>query len=194
MWVHESFTNYSETLFTTSEYGVEAGNDYVIGTRKLIANDMPIIGHYGVNQEGSGDMYYKGGNMIHTIRQVINNDEKFRAILRGINARWYHKTCDGKDIEAFFSKESGIDFSLVFDQYLRTTKVPELQYQINGNSVEYRWANCVPGFDMPVKVMVEGNPVWLRPRESWTTMKLSAPVKSIEADRNFYIKMLAVKS
>ncbi|HNR75289.1 MAG TPA: M1 family metallopeptidase, partial [Cyclobacteriaceae bacterium] len=85
MWVHESFTNYSETIFTMCEFGLEAGNDYVIGTRKQIRNDIPIVGPYGVNKKGSGDMYYKGGNLIHTIRQLVDDDEKFRMILRGLN-------------------------------------------------------------------------------------------------------------
>ena len=124
MWVHEGFTNYSETLFTTCEYGVEAGNDYVIGTRKNIQNDIPVIGSYGVNQEGSGDMYYKGGNLLHTIRQVINDDEKFRQILRGLNKDFYHQTVDSKQVEAYISEKSGIDLSKVFDQYLRTTVIP----------------------------------------------------------------------
>ena len=129
MWVHEGFTNYSETLFTTSEFGVEAGNDYVIGTRKLIRNDMPIIGQYGVNKEGSGDMYYKGGNLLHTIRNIINDDEKFRQILRGLNKTFYHKTVTTKQVEDYISKESGKDFSKIFDQYLRTTKIPVLEYR-----------------------------------------------------------------
>ncbi|MBC7851323.1 MAG: M1 family metallopeptidase, partial [Chitinophagaceae bacterium] len=107
MWVHEGFTNYSETLFTTSEFGVEAGNDYVIGTRKLIQNDMPIIGHYGVNQEGSGDMYYKGGNLLHTIRAIINNDEKFRQILRGLNKDFYHQTVTSAQVEQYISTNAG---------------------------------------------------------------------------------------
>jgi aminopeptidase N len=71
MWVHESFTNYSENLFIEYHYGKEAGAAYVIGCRKLIKNKSPIVGVYGVNAEGSGDMYPKGGNMLHTIRQVV---------------------------------------------------------------------------------------------------------------------------
>src|SRR5688572_5774888 len=123
MWVHEGFTNYSETLFTEYYYGKEAGSDYCIGTRKLIQNDEPIIGPYGVNREGSGDMYYKGGNMLHTIRQVIDDDEKFRSILRGLNSTFYHKTVTSKDVEEYMTKQSGKDLSKIFDQYLRNTKI-----------------------------------------------------------------------
>jgi aminopeptidase N len=110
MWIHESFTNYSETLFTEYYYGKQAGTDYIVGVRKNIVNDKPIIAHYGVNEEGSGDMYYKGGNMIHTIRQVINNDEKFRKILRGLNKTFYHQTVTAKQVEDYINQISVIDF------------------------------------------------------------------------------------
>ncbi|HEV2831220.1 MAG TPA: M1 family metallopeptidase, partial [Hanamia sp.] len=99
MWIHEGFTNYSETLFTEYYYGKKAATEYIVGIRKKIQNDKPIVGHYGVNNEGSGDMYYKAGNMLHTIRQVINNDEKFRGILRGLNKTFYHQTVATKEIE-----------------------------------------------------------------------------------------------
>jgi hypothetical protein len=71
------FTNYSESLFEYY-YGKEAGYTYVRGLRNIIDNDKPIIGTYDVNNEGSGDMYPKGANMLHTIRQLVNNDEKWR--------------------------------------------------------------------------------------------------------------------
>ncbi|WP_315822548.1 M1 family metallopeptidase [Paraflavitalea speifideaquila] len=120
MWLHEGFTNYSETIYTTCEFGVEAGNDYCIGTRKAIQNDIPIIGQYGVNQEGSGDMYYKGGNLLHTIRNIIGDDSTFRQILRGLNKEYYHKTTDTKDVEAYISQRAGIDLS----RFLTNTCAP----------------------------------------------------------------------
>jgi aminopeptidase N len=194
MWVHEGFTNYSETLFTTSEYGVEAGNDYVIGTRKLIANDKPVIGVYGVNQEGSGDMYYKGGNILHTIRQVINDDEKFRGILRGLNKTYYHKTVDSRDIESFISKESGIDFTKVFDQYLRTTQVPVLEYRNKGKKVEVRWTNTIEGFKMPVRLHPLSKSFWINPTGSWSPIEGWDEKTDFNkmVDRNFYIEVKKV--
>lgn len=106
MWIHESFTTYSEVLFIEYYYGKDAANEYARGIRKMIANKEPIIGHYDVNREGSGDMYPKGANMIHTIRQVINDDAKFKAILRGMNKTFYHQTVTTKQIEDYISKES----------------------------------------------------------------------------------------
>ena len=193
MWVHEGFTNYSETLFTTYHFGVEAGNDYCIGTRKRIKNDKPIIGQYGINKKGSDDMYYKGGNMLHTIRQVINDDEKFREILQGLNKDFYHKTTTSKEVEKYITDKSGIDFSKVFDQYLRTTNIPALEYKITGDRLSYRWANCVDGFDLPVRLARSGD--WLKPVKNWKSVPVTEDIvkNGLQVDRNFYITVKKVE-
>jgi len=193
MWVHEGFTNYSETLFTEYYYGKEAGSDYCIGTRKLTQNDKPIIGPYGVNKEGSSDMYYKGGNMLHTIRQVINDDEKFRAILRGLNSKFYHSVVTTKQIESYMSEQSGKDLSKIFDQYLRTTKIPELEYKFTGDNMYYRWSNCLQGFNMPVKL--DGIDDWLKATTEWKTVAVTKGMlkDGLKIDRNFYITVKRVQ-
>ncbi|MBK8611003.1 MAG: M1 family metallopeptidase [Chitinophagaceae bacterium] len=188
MWIHESFTNYSETLFTDYWYGKAAGNAYVQGTRKNISNDIPIIGVYGVNQEGSGDMYYKGGNMIHMIRQVINDDEKFRQILRGLNKTFYHQTVTSKQVEDYICKESKHNFGKLFDQYLRTTDIPVLEYKIDGYKLSYRYTHCVKGFDLPLKITFKTEQ-WIKPTEKWKTLSLYPEGDNIfSVDPNFYIK------
>ena len=188
MWIHEGFTNYSETLFTDFHFGRVAGNEYCIGTRKLIQNDKPIIGPYDVNQEGSSYMYYKGGNMLHTIRQIINDDEKFRMILRGLNKDFYHQAVTTQDVEKYISEKSRIDLSKVFDQYLRTTKIPELEFKIAGDNLSYRWSNCVPGFSMPVR-LANTKDEWLKPSAEWKTVAMTAGLmnKGLQVDKNFYI-------
>lgn len=182
MWVHEGFTAYSETLYTTCEFGVAAGNEYVIGTRRAIENDRPVIGPYGVNTEGSGDMYYKGSNMLHTIRQIIGDDEKFRSILRGLNTSFYHKNVNTSDIENYISKQSGVDFSKVFDQYLRTKNVPVFEYALNGKQLKFRWANCVSGFNMSLKLK---SGLVLKPTDNWQT--ISTTLAELQADPNYYV-------
>jgi aminopeptidase N len=187
MWVHEGFTNYSETLFTDYYYGKEAGNAYVIGTRRNIRNDIPIIGHYGVNQEGSGDMYYKAGNMIHAIRQVINDDEKFRQILRGLNKTFYHQTVTTQQVQDYINKTSKINFDKVFEQYLTTVQIPVLEYRINGYDLSYRYTNCVKGFNMPLKISFKEER-WIKPTEEWQTLKLYPEGNNeFKVDPNFYI-------
>lgn len=186
MWVHEGFTMYSEPLFIEYHWGKKAADEYVQGIRENISNDIPLIGPYGVNQEGSGDMYNKGANLLHTIRQVINNDSIFRAILRGLNRDFYHQTVNSGDVEAYFSKHAGQDFSLVFDQYLRTTMIPVLEYKLIGDRLSVRWSNVVPGFRMPVK-LDSGD--WIHPTESWKAIPAPAAVKKggFHPDPNFYI-------
>ena len=188
MWVHEGFANYAETLFTEYYYGKQAASEYVIGLRKKIENDIPIVGPYGVNKEGSTDMYYKGGNMLHTIRQIINDDEKFRMILRGLNKTFYHKTVTGKQVEDYISKNAGIDLSKIFEEYLRTTMIPTLEYKIVGYNLSYRWINVVMGFNMPLKINFKG-PQWIKPTEQWKTLSMYPEGKiNFYIDDNFYIK------
>ena len=187
MWVHEGFTMYSEALFVEYHYGKKAANEYVWGIRENISNDKPLIGPYGVNQEGSSDMYNKGANLLHTIRQVINDDSVFRKILRGLNKDFYHQTVDSKDVEAYFSKQSGKDLSKIFDQYLRTTKIPQLEYKMKGDNLSYRWANTLPGFAMPVKLESSGD--WLLPATEWKSVTMTTGMikTGLVIDKNFYV-------
>ncbi len=192
MWIHESFTNYSENLFVEYHFSKEEAEDYVIGCRKLVRNDRPIVGAYNVNQEGSGDMYYKGGNMIHTIRHVINDDKKWRSILRGMNEKFWHRAVDSAEIEAYLNEESGIDLSKLFDQYLRATKIPKLNYQVKGDTLEYQFADVVEEFSIPIKVSIDGEEVWLKPTTEKQTLKRPREIESFEVDRNFYIVSVSV--
>jgi len=185
MWIHEGFTNYSETLFTEYHFGKEDAMKYVQGLRKNIRNDIPIIGTYGVNQEGSGDMYHKGANLIHTIRQIINDDEKFRQILRGMNKDFWHQTVTSKQIEQYISNKAGKDLSKVFDQYLRATKIPVLNLETEKDELEYYWSNCIEGFDMPVKLT---NGEWLYPTTKKQTIK-GKNYEGVGVDKNFYINV-----
>ena len=192
MWVHEGFTNYSETLFTEYYWGKEAGDAYVQGIRKNIKNDKNIIAPYNVNTEGSGDMYYKSGNMLHTIRQIINNDEKFRDILRGLNKTFYHSTVTTQQIESYISNQSGKDFTKVFDQYLRTTKIPVLEYKIAKGILSYKWNDVVKGFNMPVKVTLGNNKyTLLYPTKIFKQIKTTE--KTLAVDNNFFVKNAIVK-
>ncbi|MFN2457391.1 MAG: M1 family metallopeptidase [Chitinophagaceae bacterium] len=187
MWVHEGFTNYSETLFTEYYYGKDAGNQYVQGIRKNISNDQPVIGPYGVNQEGSGDMYSKGANLLHTIRQVINDDEKFRNILRGLNKDFYHQTVTSSQVEDYMSKQSNKNFKKIFDQYLRTKNIPVLLLDADARELRYKWDSVVEGFNMPVKLT---NGKWLYPTSKWQAISMNRDsALKVSVDPNFYIKV-----
>ncbi|WP_025741640.1 M1 family metallopeptidase [Aquimarina pacifica] len=187
MWIHEGFTAYSESLFLDYYYGEKAASEYVIGTRKNIQNDRPIIGEYHVNHEGSADMYFKGSNMLHTLRQLIKNDEVWRSVLRGINKKFYHQTVTTKQIEEYISSKINIDLSSFFDQYLRNTKIPTLEYRFTNNQIKYRYTDCITDFSMPIRIFVDGSPIWIQPEKTWKSKSIEG--KKLKIDPNFYINI-----
>jgi aminopeptidase N len=189
MWVHESFANYAENLYTECVAGKGAGAQYVIGTRQNIRNDRPIVAPYGVHAQGSGDMYYKGGNLLHTIRQVIDDDARWRSVLRGLNQDLRHQTVTGLQVQAYISQHAGIDLSRIFTQYLTTTQIPVFEYAIADSTLRYRWSNVVPGFDLPLKVtLADTGFVAIRPTEQWqrAVLRMSDPSR-FRVDENFYV-------
>ena len=191
MWIHEGFPAYSENLFLDYYYGKEASSEYVIGTRKRIRNDRPIIGNYNVNAEGSSDMYYKGANMIHMLRQFTKNDEKWRGILRKMNAKFHHQTVTTQQIESFLSDEIDLDLHSFFNQYLRDVRIPTLEYNIDKNILHYRWTNVVEGFEMPVEFESNKQWQWLYPTVSWQTKAINS--STITVDEDYYITTKILK-
>ena len=190
MWVHESFANYAEGIYTECRMGKSAGAAYVIGVRNGIRNDRPIIPAFGVNAQGSGDMYPKGGNMLHTIRTIIDDDARWRGILRGLNQTFRHQTVSGRQVEDYISRQAGVDLSRIFAQYLTTTWVPVLEYKIAGKTLTYRWSNVVPEFDMPVRVTLTDKQPYtrIRPTVAWQTAKLHLKhPEGFRVDERFYV-------
>lgn len=186
MWIHESFIAYSEGLFVEYHFGKEAGFEYLRGVRSNIHNDRPIIGIYDVNFEGSGDMYPKGANMLHTLRQIVNDDDKWRGLLRGLNEEFYHQTVTTEQIENYMMEFTGLDLESFFDQYLRDTRIPTLEYRIFENRIQYKWANCIRTFNMPVKVWIDGEENWITPTSRWQNLKIK-DVRELKVDKDFYV-------
>ncbi|MEM6316934.1 MAG: M1 family metallopeptidase [Bacteroidota bacterium] len=187
MWVHEGFTAYSENLYLDYHFSTKAAEEYVIGTRRSVLNDRPMIGRYFVNYAGSTDMYYKGANMLHTLRQLVEDDEKWRQILRGLNQTFYHQTVTTQQIEDYLSEHTGIDLTQFFDQYLRDVRIPTLEAKWDKKTLKYRWTKVVKGFDMPIKVIVNGQESWIQPSEKWQSMKFSETIEKVSVNRNFFV-------
>jgi aminopeptidase N len=128
--------------------------------------------------------------MLHTIRQIINDDEKWRAILRGLNKTFWHQTVTGAQVENYISKQSGINLSKVFAQYLTTTNIPVFEYDIRGSTLTYRWTNVVPGFDMPLRVtLADSGYALLHPTTSQKKAKLAMKdLASFHVDSNYFVR------
>lgn len=198
MWVHEGFTNYSETLFTEYHFGKKAGNEYNFGIRPGIGNKTTIIPAYNVNAQGSGDMYNKGGNMLHAIRHSMDNDVLFRNILRGLNKDFYHQTVTSKQVEQYISRYAGFNYQKVFNQYLRNLEIPSFEYYFSndGRTVNYRYQNCIDGFNLPLSLNNEKAKVRIVPSKKWQHKKLKMDEKPLFEKEfiafNYYIKVKPV--
>lgn len=190
MWVHEGFTNYSEGLYVECQFGKEAGGEYVRGMRENISNDIPITGRYGLNNEGSGDMYYKGSNMLHTIRQIVDDEELWKEILRGLNREFRHQTVDADQVERYIIEQSKKDLDDVFDQYLHYAEIPTLEYKFEDNRFYYRWDADVSQFNMPLKVSFPDREAeFIHPVSNrWKWRKVDPDAEQpLRIDQNFYI-------
>ena len=190
MWVHEGFTSYSDSIYVECRFGREAGAEYTRGLRDRIKNERPITGKYGLNDEGSGDMYYKGNNMLHTIRQIVDNDSTWKSILRGLQQTFRHQTVDASEVERYIIRHSGKDLDDLFDQYLHYTDIPVLQYYIENDYMYYRWKADIPHFNMPLKVMLddEGYSFIYPTSTRWKRSKLHLEDSEFKVDPNFYVK------
>jgi aminopeptidase N len=191
MWIHESFTCYSEGLFVDHQYGKQAGEEYIHGARRGIENNSPIVGVYGVNKEGSEDMYAKGSVLLNMIRTIINDDEKWRNILRGLNKTFYHQTVTYNDIIDHIDKQSGMNLSPVFDQYLHYKGLPTLQFTWKDGKPYCKWIADVKNFDMPIKVRIKGGEYkFIKPTTTLEPVNLPGATKAnLQIDTlNYYIK------
>ena len=196
LWVHEGFADYAESLYVECTQGEEAGAEYVLGSRTRILNDRPMIGPYGVHREGSGDMYFKGANVLHTLRQIVDDAGTWRGMLRGMNEAFRHKTVTSREVEEYLGQRTGRDLSRFFDQYLRRAQIPILEYAVEGDTLWYRWRADVEGFDMPVKVTVSrGSSAWIYPETgNWTALPVDlGDPRDFRVDENFYVRAVEVR-
>ncbi|WP_228850493.1 M1 family metallopeptidase [Aegicerativicinus sediminis] len=188
IWIHESFTTYSEGLFVEYYYGKEAGNDYQIGKRGGISNDKPMIGNYQVNDINyTGDNYPKGSTILHMLRQIVNDDNKWRQVLRGLGDQFYHQTVTTEQIENYIAKETQLDLNSFWNQYLRTTQLPQLEYNFSNGQLSYRWSNAIDNFKMPLKVTFNGKERWINPTSEWQQMDVGSDELILKIDPNFYV-------
>mgnify|MGYP001159577129 FL=1 len=186
MWLHEGFTTYSENLYVEYFFGKDAGSEYVISSRSGISNRKPMItGEYGINRESSGDIYAKGANVLHTLRQIVSNDKLWRQTLRGINKDFYHQTVSSEQIENYMSDMLNINLDKFFDQYLRDIRIPIFEYEITNGELNYRWSNVINGFNMPLEVIIDGKNTILYPKLEFKKL----PIKNlfINVDDDYYV-------
>ncbi len=187
-WLHEGFTTYTEALFAECALGKEKAFAYTRGEWKNIRNDVPVIGAYGVQDDGSSDKYDKGSAVVHMIRVMMNDDEKFRQLLRGLNKDFHHKLVTSKQVEDYIIKFTGLDLKAFFDQYLRSTQIPKLEWYIKKKELFYRFTNAVPGFSLPLPVCTSKKSEILRATAEWQHIVWRKGGYNINVSPDFLIK------
>lgn len=191
MWIHEGFTTYSETVFVECTRGYDDAMTYINGQRQNVQNDKPAIGIFGVNDEGSGDKYFKGALLLNTLRHVVNDDNKWWKIIYDFSTTFRKKVIETKDVTDFFNKQTGMNLTPIFNQYLRYKEIPILELKLNAGMLEYRWKVSEPNFAMPVDVTVNGKVIRLSGTATWQKIKTTAKTENdIDiANLKFYIKV-----
>jgi aminopeptidase N len=193
LWIHEAFASYLTSLFVESQYGKQAGKAFVIPGRAGISNEVPVAGPYNVNKMGSGDMYSKGTVLLNMVRTIVDDDEKWRKILRGLNTEFYHKTVDYNDIVNYITKQSGKNLRPVFDQYLKFRTLPILEFITKDGKLNCRWIAEAKDFNMPVMIKKKGAKFELiTPSTKFSPIAIEGPSKeNLEVDlADFYIGVL----
>ena len=191
MWIHEGFTTYSETVYVECRFGYDEAMKYINGEGSGAQNKKPVIGIFGVNKEGSTDMYYKGALMLNTMRHIVNDDDKWWKIILDYSEHFKKQVIETQDVITFFNKETGMNLTPVFSQYLRYAAIPVLQLKLNKGKLEYRWQTNEPNFSMPVEVTINGKLSRLNATNNWQSLKTDA--KNFDAvsvaTNKFYVKV-----
>ena len=196
MWIHEGFTQYTEIVFVECQLGFEKAMQYAKGLQKNVFNSSPIIGNYGVNNEGSGDMYPKGALLLNTLRHVINDDTKWWKLILDYSTTFRHKIIDTESVIDFFNKESGMDLTPIFNQYLRHTAIPKLEYKIENKRLFYKWTTDETNFLMPIDIKINGKSKRIYPENAWIKSDFKVkPSNKIEISIDkFFIKTLFLET
>lgn len=190
MWIHEGFTTYSESVFVECQFGAEKAQLYLNGQKHSVANDRPVIGKYNVNNEGSTDMYYKGAQLLNTLRHVLNDDEKWWKILLNYSETYRHQIIDTPTVISFFNTQFGQDLSPIFDQYLNYRDIPELIVEKNKKEIRFKWKTDIANFKMPVVLFYEGKEIRLDATNDWKFFKVKDKKDVVSFDNSqFFIKL-----
>ncbi|MBL0308330.1 MAG: M1 family metallopeptidase [Bacteroidetes bacterium] len=196
MWIHEGFCTYSEAIYVECLFGKDTAMRYINAKKTSVGNKNPVVGIYGVNEEGDGDMYAKGMLMLNTIRHIINKDGLWWSIVKGISdTAFKYKTTDYQEITNYISKKSGINLAPVFEQYLKQANIPVLEYKLKKTKhgeyeLSYRWQVDVKNFRMPFVISYSaGQEKRINGSDEWqtTSIKLKKDTQLKVNDELMYI-------
>ncbi len=192
MWIHESFTTYLEALYVEYTLGKSASLDHLIQER-IFENKEPIIGPHDVNFGDwvASDHYFKGSWVLHTLRHVIDNDELWFSMVRGLYEKYAFSNVSNEEIFDWFEEKSGLELSAFFEQYLKRPSIPKLALRnidkLNGSVIfEAKWDNVIEGFSLPVGY-TKVNEDRITITDEWQRFQVNIPANKFNIDNTLYL-------
>ncbi len=173
MWIHEGWCTYLEALYVEQVFGAADAVKYINGYKTKVQNKTPIITTRGRHQEPPQDMYFKGALFLNTLRNVMNDDAKWFALVRETYDTFKYKNIMTEDMVTLFTSRFGRDMTPIFNQYLRRTALPslELVFDAPNGKVSYRWKADEAKFAMPIRVGDAAAWQTITPTTAWQTME-----------------------
>jgi len=163
VWIQEGFTTYCEALYIEDRWDYELSIDYLLNQKKYIRNRKAIVGPRNQYYWGFEDAYYKGAWILHTLRNVIDNDPLFFQTIKSLATEKALSVLSSEDIIEFINSKTGEDYTPFFNQYLFDRSPPILEYKQAKTEFTYRWKNVQPDFDMPIDILVNREEIRVTP-------------------------------
>ncbi len=187
MWIHEGWATYLEALYVEHVFGYDDALKYINGYKSKVRNREPIVTTPGINRTPPQDQYFKGALFLHTLRSVIDDDARWRRLLRTFFDRFKYRNITTDDVVLFFSRETGRDLGPLFAEYLRHPYLPTLDLQFHeGGQVAYRWNAAEPAFAMPIRVGEPGRWQTITPTTTWQVMTTTLPRDAFQVATDLY--------
>jgi len=154
-------------------FGYADALKYTNGYKAKVQNKEPIITPRGIHRSPPGDQYFKGALFLNTLRNVVNDDKKWFALIRDVFQHFKYQNIMTEDLVAYVNQKLGWNATPLFDQYLRHASIPtlELRFDQAAQSVAYRWKADEPAFAMPIRVGQPEHWEIITPTAEWKTMK-----------------------
>jgi aminopeptidase N len=154
MWIQEGWATYLEAIYVEQLFGYDDALKYINGYKDKVRNTEPIIQQRGIHRTPTQDQYFKGALFLHTLRNVVNDDQKWWDTVRDVYQTFKYRNILTEDLVQHMNARLRMNLSPLFNQYLRRASLPVLQLAFNSRegSVAYRWQADEREFAMPIRV------------------------------------------
>ncbi len=192
MWIQEGFCTYMEDVFVEAMYGHADAVRYIDSLRPKVRYQRPILQPRGGNADPPIDQYFKGALMLNTLRSAVNDDAKWFSTLHDVATHFAYKNILTEELVAYMNQRLGLDYTPVFNAYLKYTAIPDLELRYNdaAGTVDYRWDSPVANLNLPVRVGDAARWTTVQPKVgAWQTMPGNRATFAVDTD-DFFIRVV----